>query len=97
MPRSRIPGFLASLLLIAPVAAIAQPAAAGPSSPNPPTSAAHAVTRTGGGSRGTTVAPSDPRAAAQDRELDQIGKQLLNETPRAPAGTTEGTGGGTRP
>lgn len=33
----------------------------------------------------------------QERELDQIGSQLLKGTPKAPAGTTEQTGGGSVP
>lgn len=36
---------------------------------------------------------ADPNAAAQNRELDQIGKKLLRETPRNAPNTDPSTGG----
>ena len=38
-----------------------------------------------------------PDPTRQDRDLDAIGKQLLDQTPKSPAGSTLQTGGGTTP
>ncbi len=40
---------------------------------------------------------ADQNGGKQDRELGTIGKHLLDETPKAPAGSTIPTGGGTTP
>ena len=47
--------------------------------------------------RENTAGISARSASQQDRDLDAIGKQLLDETPKSPAGTTLQTGGGTTP
>lgn len=67
--------------------------------------AVHAQSATPGGAAGTPPAHyrlpplnhMPQSAAAQNRELDHIGKKLLRETPNKPVATTASEGGGLEP
>lgn len=80
------------LLLGAPCAARAQSTAPGPTTTGPTTTGTppthHKLPP-------TTHMPNS--AAAQNRELDQIGNKLLKETPEKPVNSTASEGGGLEP
>ena len=89
----------------APAVAAAQNAAAGPgqaAAEGPPGNGTsggreHQPSANAVGTRESNAGISPREASQQDHDLDAIGKQLLDQTPKSPAGSTVPTGGGTTP